>query len=89
MQPTYFDICRPIILVTVRNHDARTRDLNVITKFIIYILVCDPSYQATGHNLLMTMVVVVHHKQGNQYNFNSLHLNISMYILHTVLYTFP
>lgn len=29
---------RPIILVTVRNHDARTRDLNVITKFIIYIL---------------------------------------------------
>jgi len=29
---------RPIILVTVRNHDARSRDLNVITKFIIYIL---------------------------------------------------
>lgn len=29
---------RPIVLVTVRNHDARNRDLNVITKFIIYIL---------------------------------------------------
>ena len=32
-------IFRPIVLVTVRNHDARSRDLNVITKFIIYILV--------------------------------------------------
>ena len=30
---------RPIVLVTVRNHDARSRDLNVLTKFIIYILV--------------------------------------------------
>lgn len=29
---------RPIVLVTVRNHDARSRDLNVLTKFIIYIL---------------------------------------------------
>lgn len=29
---------RPIVLVTARNHDARNRDLNVLTKFIIYIL---------------------------------------------------
>lgn len=35
----FFFIFRPIVLVTVRNHDARSRDLNVITKFIIYILV--------------------------------------------------
>lgn len=31
-------IGRPVVLVTVRNHDSRTRDLNVITKFIVYIL---------------------------------------------------
>ena len=37
-------IFRPIVLVTVRNHDARSRDLNVITKFIIYILVSMGQY---------------------------------------------
>ena len=37
-------IFRPIVLVTVRNHDARSRDLNVITKFIIYILVSMAQY---------------------------------------------
>ncbi|KAK2550878.1 Phosphatidylinositol transfer protein CSR1 [Acropora cervicornis] len=31
-------VLRPIVLVTARNHDARNRDLNVLTKFIIYIL---------------------------------------------------
>ena len=32
---------RPVMLVTARLHDAtKERDLDAITKFIIYILVC-------------------------------------------------